>query len=144
MVPLERPLEAGPHPVRAGSCARPQASPTPPSTTPATPWPRSRALGAGLDADRVAAFLRSLGVTARTGPKRDGDAHRCGSGRCCALLGAGLSNPEIAARLHISRKTASHHVSSILTKLGLRNRAEAAAHAVGVLGAAPASRPART
>jgi DNA-binding NarL/FixJ family response regulator len=45
------------------------------------------------------------------------------------LLAKGFSNPTIAQRLVISPKTAEHHVSSILSKLGLRNRAEAAAFA---------------
>jgi DNA-binding NarL/FixJ family response regulator len=43
-----------------------------------------------------------------------------------ALLGAGLRNADIAARLHISEKTAGHHVSAILAKLGVRSRREAA------------------
>jgi len=42
----------------------------------------------------------------------------------------GLSNPEIAARLTISRSTARAHVSNILSKLGASNRAEAVGLAV--------------
>lgn len=93
-------------------------------------------LGAAVDADRVAAHLRTLGVVARTGPKGVG-VLTVREQEVLRLLGAGLSNPEIADRLHVSRKTASHHVSSVLTKLHLRNRAEAAAHAAVNLGPLP-------
>jgi DNA-binding NarL/FixJ family response regulator len=43
------------------------------------------------------------------------------------LLAEGRSNPQIAAELFISPKTASVHVSNILGKLGVTGRGEAAA-----------------
>jgi DNA-binding NarL/FixJ family response regulator len=46
------------------------------------------------------------------------------------LIALGMSNAGIARTLVISEKTAGHHVSRILTKLGVRNRAEAAAYSV--------------
>jgi DNA-binding CsgD family transcriptional regulator len=45
------------------------------------------------------------------------------------LLGEALSNAEIAARLCISAKTAEHHVSAIMARLGVSSRQEAAAAA---------------
>jgi DNA-binding CsgD family transcriptional regulator len=43
------------------------------------------------------------------------------------LIAGGASNPEIAARLFLSRKTVERHVSNVLRKAGVRNRAELAA-----------------
>jgi DNA-binding CsgD family transcriptional regulator len=43
------------------------------------------------------------------------------------LLSQGLRNAAIAKRLFLSTKTVDHHVSSILTKLGVESRAEAIA-----------------
>jgi DNA-binding CsgD family transcriptional regulator len=84
-------------------------------------------LGASRDADAAAALMRDLGIkAARTGPKNTGRL-TSREQEVLALLGEGLSNPEIARRLFLSRKTVEHHVARILSKLGLRGRAEAAA-----------------
>ncbi|MBI5030487.1 MAG: response regulator transcription factor [Chloroflexi bacterium] len=47
-----------------------------------------------------------------------------------ALLVKGLNNNEIAERLVVSHATAKAHVSNILSKLGVSNRAEAVAAAI--------------
>ncbi len=94
-------------------------------------------LGAGRDSDEAAAFLRGLGVrAARSGPKNLGTLTRR-EHEVLALLGEGASNPEIAERLYVSRKTVEHHVAHVLSKLGLRNRAEAAAAAVRLRSTSP-------
>ncbi len=93
-------------------------------------------LGAVSDADRAAELLRSLGDRGRS--RRPGVGVSTLSPReheVFELLRQGLTNSEIARRLYISTKTAEHHVSAVLTKLGVRSRAEAIA--LGIEAPAP-------
>jgi len=85
-------------------------------------------LGAARDADAAAGLLRELGGSGRAWPKRYGALTKRET-EVLSLLADGLANAEIAKRLYISPRTAEHHVASILSKLDLRSRAEAAAYA---------------
>lgn len=91
------------------------------------------ALGAMRDADAAAALMRSLGAKGRAGPRAAGLLSRREI-EVLRLLGEGLSNREIAARLYISPKTVEHHLSRVYAKLGVAGRAEAATYAVRHLG----------
>ena len=50
------------------------------------------------------------------------------------LIGEGLTNRQIAERMYLAEKTAKNYVSSVLAKLGMHRRAEAAAFVTRISG----------
>lgn len=79
------------------------------------------------EAELCVGLLHGLGVAASYTPAQQPSPLNQLSRRereVLGLVGQGMSNPEIATRLFISSKTVEHHVSSILSKLGLRSRVE--------------------
>jgi len=91
-------------------------------------------LGATRDAARLQATFREHGI--RRGPRaKHRQAHSGWDSltptetKIAAFVQEGLSNPEIAARLLLSRRTVGTHVSHILKKLGVHSRIDIAREA---------------
>ena len=84
-------------------------------------------LGATGTADRLRVLLRNEGIDEV--PARPRASTRANPGgltnrqlEVAKLMARGFTNGEIATRLYISPKTADHHVSAVLTKLGATSR----------------------
>ena len=89
------------------------------------------ALGAAADVSRLQATFRAHGI--RRGPHAKHRRARSGWDsltateiKIAAFVEEGLSNPEIAARLLLSRRTVATHVSHILKKLDVHSRTDIA------------------
>src|SRR3954447_431722 len=94
---------------------------------------RFEELGADAAVRRTRQRMKELGHRAPAGARATTRQHPAGLTRreaeVLTLLCEGLTNDEIAARLVVSTRTVDHHVSAVLTKLGVSSRGAAAAQA---------------
>jgi DNA-binding CsgD family transcriptional regulator len=91
-------------------------------------------LGATADIQRLLALFRGYGI--RRGPRSKHRQAQSGwdsltpmERKIAGFVEEGLSNPDIAARLTLSRRTVGTHVSHILKKLGVNSRTDIAREA---------------
>ncbi len=90
------------------------------------PFSRAEAEGAGLPLADAAAYA-SRGRGGRRRPTSGWDSLTPTELRVAADVTEGLSNPQIAARMFITRRTVTTHLTSIYRKIGVSTRAELAA-----------------
>jgi DNA-binding CsgD family transcriptional regulator len=87
-------------------------------------------LGAAPDAEALRGKMQSAGLRVPRGPRPATRENPFGltprQVEVLRLLTEGLTNGEIAARLHLSPKTVDHHVSAVFARLDVHSREEAA------------------
>lgn len=85
------------------------------------------AIKAGLYVSRptqIRPWLTTQGLT-QTDAQSDSEALTQREAEVLQLMAAGLTNKQIAARLHLSEHTVKFHIASLFAKLAVSNRAEA-------------------
>jgi DNA-binding CsgD family transcriptional regulator len=105
-------------------------------------------LGAKPLARLARARLRRLGVTGvprgpRDETRENPAALTARQMEVLALMAGDLTNPQIADRLVVSKRTVDHHVSAILMKLGVSTRQDAIRVATEIGALTPRTAPAR-
>ena len=81
-------------------------------------------LGTAPWAERARAELRASGETARRRDPNAFDQLTPQEVRIALFASKGASNPDIAAKLFLSRRTVEYHLHKVFTKLGVTSRAE--------------------
>jgi DNA-binding CsgD family transcriptional regulator len=81
---------------------------------------RYRALGAAPFLARCDADLAACGL--RAVPAGSWNVLSAQEGRVARLVAQGMTNTEVAQRLHVSPKTVEFHLSNVFTKLGIASR----------------------
>jgi DNA-binding CsgD family transcriptional regulator/tetratricopeptide (TPR) repeat protein len=85
-----------------------------------------RELGAHRDVARVSATMRAAGIRPGGTGRDHGTMLTRAEHKVAELVAEGLSNPQIAKRLYISRHTAETHLKHIFAKLNISSRAQLA------------------